>query len=172
MKVFTSFLTAASLLASGVVGLAERGNIDQPANGTHVAPGSWVPFYYRTMAEYSWTSYNFSVWLFTSDPKEALFTGGSTGISLGKWSYSSSTNTNPPNPSPPAQIYIPDFSKGQGGYVGGFGGGMNASDATIWLAVFEEYGHAWVSVVYPSENGSCSHPRRVLELGSTMRTIT
>jgi hypothetical protein len=89
MKISTTFLAAASLLASAVT--AQRGTIEQPANGTHVSPNSWVPFFYHSMAEYSYTTYNFSVWLFTSDPKEGLFTSTATGVSLGKWSYSSSS---------------------------------------------------------------------------------
>lgn len=48
-------------------------------------------------------------------------------------------NTNPSNPSPPAQVWIPDFSIGSG-----FGGGMNKSDAPLWISVFEEYGHSYV----------------------------
>src|SRR4051794_7694150 len=53
--------------------------------------------------------------------------------------------TNPPHPRPPAQIYIPDFSKGPTGGYSGFSGGKNASDAPLWLSVFEEYGTGSVS---------------------------
>lgn len=132
--------TLAASLAIALPGVLARGHIRTPEEGTKVAPGSWVPFYYESMGEYSVTSYNFTVWLYTSDPREGLFTGEATGVSVGTWSYSSSTNTQPAHPPPPAQIYIPDFSKGPGG----FAGGKNASDAPLWLSVFEEYGTGWV----------------------------
>lgn len=85
-----------SVLLIGILGnlvnaQSRRGTIDSPANGTRVSPDEWVDFRYYSMAEYSYTSYNFSVWLFTSDPREGLFTGQATGVSLGKYSYSSSS---------------------------------------------------------------------------------
>lgn len=55
-------------------------------------------------------------------------------------------NTNPPHPRPPPQIYIPNFSIGPAGVHGGFAGGKNASDAPLWLSVFEEYGTGSVRV--------------------------
>lgn len=49
-------------------------------------------------------------------------------------------NTNPAHPRPPANIFIPDFSRNMG-----FGGGLSRNDATIYLAVFEEYATGRVS---------------------------
>ena len=68
-----------------------RGTIGVPANGTAVFPGQWIPFTYVSMAEYSVTSYNLSIWLYTSDPRLGLFNGSTTGVFLGTWSFSSSS---------------------------------------------------------------------------------
>jgi hypothetical protein len=93
MHIFNMFVIYAAMLLAGALAQDEsdRGTIRFPENGTAVSPGQWIPFYYASMGEYSVTSYNFTVWLYTSNPREALFTGGATGISMGTWSYSSSS---------------------------------------------------------------------------------
>ncbi|KAG8760328.1 hypothetical protein FRC14_003340 [Serendipita sp. 396] len=117
-----------------------RGTIVSPQNGTHVKPDSWIDFVYNSMGEYSVTSYNISIWLWCSDPTLGLFTNHATGVSIGRFSLSSSSNTDPPLPPPPSTIYIPDFSHGVTGFPIGWGGGVNQSDAPLWLSVLEEYG--------------------------------
>lgn len=93
VHVFKTFVLSIAVSLSAVFAQAEngRGTIRFPENGTKVSPGQWVPFYYASMGEYGVTSYNFTVWLYTSDPREGLFTGEANGISIGTWSYSSSS---------------------------------------------------------------------------------
>ena len=82
---------SAAVLLSGALAGTDSGTIREPVNGTLVSPGQPIPFHYVSMGEYSVTSYNFSVWLYTSDPRQGLFTGEATGVSVGTWSYSSSS---------------------------------------------------------------------------------
>jgi hypothetical protein len=45
------------------------GSIGQPASGTHVAPGSSIPFQYTNRSSATTTSYGISVMLITGTPK-------------------------------------------------------------------------------------------------------
>ena len=42
--------------------------IINPAEGTHIAPGQAFDFNYDSIADYGTSSYNYSVYLFTSSP--------------------------------------------------------------------------------------------------------
>jgi hypothetical protein len=89
LPIFVLITSVMGLLMS-VNAQSTPGTIVAPANGTAVMPGQMVPFTYVSMAEYSVTSYNLSIWLYTSDPRVGLFNGTTTGVFLGTWSYSSS----------------------------------------------------------------------------------
>ncbi|ESK95759.1 hypothetical protein Moror_12488 [Moniliophthora roreri MCA 2997] len=110
------------------------GAIVQPKPGTVVAPGQAFDFVYDTKADYGVSSYNFTVWLFTSPPsmQDQDF---ATGHYFGRYGLPNYPgNPSPPN-LPPAQLVMPDFSKNPGG----FGGGATATNQTVYLAVIEEY---------------------------------
>lgn len=112
------------------------GSITSPAHGTVVMPGQPFDFVYETRADYSCSSFNYTVLLFTSLPKAFSPTDAfSTGHFFGRFAEPNYPgNPNPPNP-PPAQLVMPDFSKNPGG----FGVGAPDSNATVYLAVLEEF---------------------------------
>ncbi|KAJ3726739.1 hypothetical protein FB446DRAFT_748504 [Lentinula raphanica] len=111
--------------------------IDEPANGTAIAPGAAFNFSYLSIADYGTSAYNYTVWLFTSLPSsDAPSIQFASGYDLGKYAEPNYPgNPSPSNP-PPAQLTMPDFSQP----LGGFGAGYSVSNATFYLAVIEEYG--------------------------------
>ncbi|KAJ6585095.1 hypothetical protein B0H19DRAFT_927570 [Mycena capillaripes] len=122
--------------------LATTPAIIQPADGTHIAPGQTFDFEYLSIADYGTSSYNYSVYLLTSPPL-ALMTSQNfgTGHYFGRFAEPNYPgNPNPPN-TPPSQLFMPNFSNSPGG----FGTGASATNATFYLAVFEEYSNGQVS---------------------------
>ncbi|KIK56700.1 hypothetical protein GYMLUDRAFT_230090 [Collybiopsis luxurians FD-317 M1] len=111
--------------------------INEPANGTAIAPGAAFDFSYFSIADYGVSAYNYTVWLLTSLPSStAPSIHFASGYDLGKYAEPNYPgNPSPSNP-PPAQLIMPDFSKP----LGGFGSGFSVSDAIFYLAVVEEYG--------------------------------
>ncbi|KAJ7675726.1 hypothetical protein DFH06DRAFT_977309 [Mycena polygramma] len=110
--------------------------IIQPEEGAHIAPGQKFNFSYQSIADYGCSSYNYSVYLFTSPPLEfAASENFGAGHYFGRFAQPNYPgNPNPPN-TPPAQLVMPNFSVAPGGW----GSGASASNATFYLAVLEEY---------------------------------
>ncbi|KAK7056896.1 hypothetical protein VNI00_002614 [Paramarasmius palmivorus] len=130
LRAFTLFFlfTAAAFAAEPA--------IISPANGTHIAPGAKFDFKYQIGAERGISSYNYHVWLVTDKPlhfsPELNWAGA---FYLGTFANPNSPgNPKPKNPAPD-QLTMPDFSQNPGGW----GSGSFVSDATFYLAVFEEY---------------------------------
>ncbi|KAK7056905.1 hypothetical protein VNI00_002623 [Paramarasmius palmivorus] len=110
------------------------GVIVKPESGAVIAPGQAFDFQYDTKADYGISSYNFTVFLLTSQPNMQNQDFG-TGHFFGRFGLPNYPgNPYPPN-LPPAQLIMPDFSKNPGG----FGGGASCENQTVWLAVLEEY---------------------------------
>jgi hypothetical protein len=63
---FLSVLSFA--LACFASALATTPAIIQPADGTHIAPNQAFDFNYLSIADYGTSSYNYSVYLFTTPP--------------------------------------------------------------------------------------------------------
>ncbi|KAJ7175961.1 hypothetical protein C8R46DRAFT_1030913 [Mycena filopes] len=130
--------TLALLLASfASFSSASTPAIVQPADGTSIAPGATFPFEYHSIADYGTSSYNYSVYLLTSPPPAAFapsetFAAGHYFGRFAEPNYPG--NPNPPN-TPPAQLVMPNFSIPPGG----FGAGASVTNATFYIAVFEEY---------------------------------
>ncbi|KAJ7134724.1 hypothetical protein C8R44DRAFT_610519 [Mycena epipterygia] len=116
--------------------------IIQPAEGTRIAPGQAFAFNYLSIADYGVSSYNYTVYLLTSPPHASTpSVNFGAGHYFGRFAEPNYPgNPNPSNP-PPAQLVMPDFSKNPGG----FGAGASATNATFYLAVFEEYADGSVS---------------------------
>ncbi|KAJ7147058.1 hypothetical protein C8R43DRAFT_1011686 [Mycena crocata] len=113
----------------------------KPADGTHIAPGDGFDFSYSSIADYGVSSYNYTVYLFTSPPSLGYGENLATGHNFGRFAQPNYPgNPNPPNP-PPAQLRMPDFNVNRG-----FGSGSSATNATFYLAVFEEYANGIGSV--------------------------
>ncbi|KAF7365104.1 26S proteasome subunit P45 [Mycena venus] len=110
--------------------------IVKPADGTHISPGQAFDFSYQSIADYGVSSYNYSVYLFTTPPL-AFMTSQNFGAGHYFGRFAQPNYPGNPNPSntPPATFVMPDFSKPPGG----FGAGASATNATFYLAVFEEY---------------------------------
>ncbi|KAJ7505243.1 hypothetical protein B0H11DRAFT_1977675 [Mycena galericulata] len=110
--------------------------IISPADGTLIAPGAAFDFNYNSIADYGVSSYNYSVYLLTSPPDSLspseTFAAGHYFGRFAEPNYPG--NPNPPN-TPPAQLVMPNFSAPPGG----FGAGASVTNATFYLAVFEEY---------------------------------
>ncbi|KAJ4482018.1 hypothetical protein J3R30DRAFT_3286787 [Lentinula aciculospora] len=110
--------------------------IISPANGTRVAPGAPFAFKYQSTADYAVSSYNYTVVLYTEQPK---FFADSLDYAAG-YTFGQFDVPNYPavpyahHPAPPYFI-MPDFSQRPGGW----GVGASISNATFYLAVFEEY---------------------------------
>ncbi|KAJ7288230.1 hypothetical protein C8J57DRAFT_1279478 [Mycena rebaudengoi] len=136
--ILTSILPILSVFAS-------TPGITHPAKGSIIAPDAFFEFKYRSMADYGTSSYNFTVWLFTSPPRffqpSKTF---ATGFHLGRFSQANyPANMHPQNP-PPSLLKMPDVSK----LGGGWGVGANITHATFYLAVIEEYGNGAPSMGY------------------------
>ncbi|KAF7298928.1 hypothetical protein MIND_00840800 [Mycena indigotica] len=142
MRLSTLTLTALALAVCAVATPAPnarqqtKGQIVQPANGAVIAPGAAFPFEYTTMADYGVSSYNYTVYLFTSPP--ASFSQSpdfAEGVFLGRFAEANYPgNPAPPNP-PPATLTMPDFAKSPGG----FGAGASGENRKFVLLVMEEY---------------------------------
>ncbi|KAJ7459947.1 hypothetical protein FB451DRAFT_1045626 [Mycena latifolia] len=117
--------------------------IVSPAKGSVIAPNGTFPFQYHSISDYGTSSYNFTIWLFTSAPR--FFEPSETfasGYYLGRFSQPNYPGNMSPHNLPPTTFKMPDFSK----LGGGWGVGSTASHAKIYLAVIEEYEDALPSV--------------------------
>ncbi|KAK7056906.1 hypothetical protein VNI00_002624 [Paramarasmius palmivorus] len=139
------FLKAAVLCLLPLVSVASpvaraptdlHSQIQKPESGTVIAPGQAFDFQYRGVADYSVSSYNYSVWLFTEKPN-GFVSGDDIGAGelLGRFDYQNYPGVPYATHPAPAQLVMPDFSR----YYSGFGGGQSASNAPVYLAVIEEY---------------------------------
>ncbi|KAG6814229.1 hypothetical protein H0H92_015344 [Tricholoma furcatifolium] len=114
--------------------------IISPSEGDVIVAGSQFPFQYRTTADYGISSYNYTVWLFTTPPTTVepsnLF---ATGYFFGRFSQPNypGGHCNPyPQNQPPSAFIMPNFSKG----LGGFGAGSSNKTQECYFVVLEEYG--------------------------------
>ncbi|KAK0506595.1 hypothetical protein EDD18DRAFT_37247 [Armillaria luteobubalina] len=126
-----------SLFAFPALILAGTGTITSPANGTVILPGQSFPFSYSPKADYSVSTYNYTVFLLTKLPT-SLYSSDewSSGHYFGRFDYSNSPAVPYPSHRAPTDLIMPDFSQRFGN---GFGGGINISDAKVYLAVLEEW---------------------------------
>ncbi|KAF5382573.1 hypothetical protein D9615_002888 [Tricholomella constricta] len=131
------FLPLACAPLAQAASKSNAGTIVSPRVGSTIAAGSTFEFYYQTRADYSISSYNFTVWLFTSPPKvtatSELFT---TGYFFGRFSEPNYPGNPNPHNEPPSEFTMPDFLKS----LGGFGEGSGVKKMQVHLAVLEEYG--------------------------------
>ncbi|KAL0580642.1 hypothetical protein V5O48_001372 [Marasmius crinis-equi] len=128
-----------------------KASIIAPANGTRIKPGVSFPFKYQSISDYGVTSYNYTVWLLTQPPTPFQSTQvWAGGYSFGQFAEPNYPGNPHPGNRPPTQLVMPDFSKP----LGGWGTGASVSNATFYLAVFEEYGDGTVS----SRSSSHFHP--------------
>jgi hypothetical protein len=138
------------------------GTIEKPTEGTVIAPGAVFDFKYNIRADYSISSYAYSVWVFTEMPASfAPSDVWSTGYFFGRfdeanypgksaWSifmrgfvwltWLVSAVPYAYNPAPP-NLTMPNFANAQGG----FGSGKPATNATFYFAVLEEWADGTVS---------------------------
>jgi hypothetical protein len=156
MHAFALFASALALALPIAHAYAPQGTILSPTNGTVLAPGQAFPFSYDIRADYCTSSFNYTVWLFTSDPAD-LGMGANNVIGTGRflgrfqqenypgvWLFLHNSTSSahderiavpyPKNP-PPADLVMPDFSRSPGG----FADGMSASNKAVYLAVLEEW---------------------------------
>ncbi|THV03896.1 hypothetical protein K435DRAFT_791468 [Dendrothele bispora CBS 962.96] len=140
-KILCTILPLLALLASAAPAVPSKrqdtsGTIVLPTEGTVINPGQAFDFSYDARGDYGVTSYNYTVFLFTSTP--GSFSPSeefARGHFFGRFSNPNFPgNPNPSNP-PPAQLIMPDFSKNPGG----FGTGAVDSDGKFQIAVLEEY---------------------------------
>ncbi|KAJ7147054.1 hypothetical protein C8R43DRAFT_890087 [Mycena crocata] len=137
-----------------------------PAKGSAIAPNASFPFKYHSIADYGVSSYNFSVWLFTSpprffEPSESF----AAGYHFGRYSLSNYPGNPSPHNLPPSAFKMPDFSR----LGGGWGVGAPATHATFYFAVIEEYGEGLVrfsGLVAIVADGRYSHRLAIGELVS------
>ncbi|KAK7048456.1 26S proteasome subunit P45, partial [Favolaschia claudopus] len=131
---FSSAIALASSFAAAALAMTPA--IIQPADGTHVAPGQSFPFEYQIIADYGVSSYNYTVYLFTTPPL-AFMTSQNYGAGhyFGRFAQPNYPGNPSPSNLPPPKLVMPNFSTSRGG----FGAGASASNATYYLAVFEEY---------------------------------
>ncbi|KAJ7175963.1 hypothetical protein C8R46DRAFT_75626 [Mycena filopes] len=156
LKVVTLLPLFATALAAPSPRQSTSGTIIAPADGTVIAPGESFAFSYDSMADFGISSYNYSVWLFTSVPTsfaqsvdfaqghyfgrfaEPNFPGNLRRCALQK-KYIVDSSSTKGNPSPkniaPTTLTMPDFSKNPGG----FGTGASESNGDFALVVMEEY---------------------------------
>jgi len=158
-----------SLLFTAMFAMAQV--IVQPTSGTAVQPGAPFDFEYNGMADYSVSSYNYTVFLFTEAPTSfADSQAFAQGYYFGRFSNPNYpgmctrlcqveslllmdpghdvANPYPTNPAP-SQLWMPDFSKNPGGW----GAGSTISGGKFYLTVLEEYGTGQVSL---RSNSECS----------------
>ncbi|EIW81021.1 hypothetical protein CONPUDRAFT_33905, partial [Coniophora puteana RWD-64-598 SS2] len=113
--------------------------ISSPSNGTSIMPSTPFNFTYNTRADYGTSSYNFTVWLWSSATPSSSGQDFATGYYFGRYAeenYPGECATpDPANPVPP-QLWMPDLAQ----ILGGFGTGSTASDVPMYLVVIEEWG--------------------------------
>ncbi|KAK0212168.1 hypothetical protein DFS33DRAFT_1249554 [Desarmillaria ectypa] len=116
---------------------ANGGVITAPASGTIIMPGESFSFSYDAMADYSISTYNYTVLLFTKLPS-SLFstTEWSSGHYFGRFDYPNYPAVPHSTHPAPANLTMPDFSQRPGA---GWGGGANVTNATVYLLVLEEW---------------------------------
>ncbi|KAF5369269.1 hypothetical protein D9758_002787 [Tetrapyrgos nigripes] len=98
---------------------------------------SW--FKYQSIADYATSSYQYTVILFTKDPRNLQITNSldfATGYSFGQFDVQNYPAIPSARHPAPDYLQMPDFSKP----LGGWGSGANVFDATFYLVVMEEYG--------------------------------
>ncbi|KIY45650.1 hypothetical protein FISHEDRAFT_49047 [Fistulina hepatica ATCC 64428] len=143
---------AAALQAALHLGTRDTPQIVEPASGTVIAPGEIFDFQYNSIADYGTSSYNYTVWLYTTPPTGSVITPAieyAVGFYFGRFgdvNYPGKLctgNPDPPNPAP-ATLTMPDFSKSPRG----FGSGATASNLTVYLVVVDEYADGEGSVGY------------------------
>ncbi|KAG7450846.1 uncharacterized protein BT62DRAFT_540325 [Guyanagaster necrorhizus] len=130
LPLLLSFFAFPALILAG-------GTITSPANGTVILPGQSFAFSYDPMADYSMSTYNYTVFLLTKPPA-SLYPSNewSSGHYFGRFDYPNYPAVPYPTHPAPANLTMPDFSQRVGS---GFGGGINISDATVYLVVLEEW---------------------------------
>ncbi|KAJ7784451.1 hypothetical protein B0H16DRAFT_1296935 [Mycena metata] len=141
------FPVLGTVLAAPSPRQSTSGTIVAPADGTSIAPGETFAFSYNSMADFGVSSYNYTVWLFTSVPTSfAQSVDFAQGHYFGRFAEpnfpgtkkklitSQKGNPSPPNIAP-ANLTMPDFSKNPGG----FGTGASESNGHFALVVMEEY---------------------------------
>ncbi|SJL03099.1 uncharacterized protein ARMOST_06445 [Armillaria ostoyae] len=126
-----------SLFAFPALILAGTGTITSPANGTATLPGQSFAFSYDPKADYSVSTYNYTVFLLTKLPT-SLYSSNewSSGHYFGRFDYPNYPAVPYPTHPAPANLTMPDFSQRVGS---GFGGGINITDAKVYLVVLEEW---------------------------------
>ncbi|KAF9483391.1 hypothetical protein BDN70DRAFT_799913 [Pholiota conissans] len=138
MQRFSRIFTSSLLLIATLVSLASSStpSITSPSNGTSINPGDKFTFSYHSIADYGTSSYNYTVWLFTTPPSAFVpFKDYASGYYFGRYaSPNYPGNPNPSNP-PPATLTMPNFAR----LRRGVGSGSHARNATVYLAVLEEY---------------------------------
>ncbi|KAF8914885.1 hypothetical protein CPB85DRAFT_1433366 [Mucidula mucida] len=137
MIAFRSILTTGALLLCSSAAFAQyAGSIIQPASNTVIAPGESFPFQYDIVADYSVSSYNFNVYLFTEPPTTFTPSGSfANGYFYGRYDQANYPGVPYATHPAPSNFTMPDFSKNPGG----FGSGASASNSTVYLTVIEEY---------------------------------
>jgi hypothetical protein len=117
--------------------------IISPANGTKIAPGAQFAFEYQSIADYSVSSYNYTVVLYTKLPSTSFVASSdyAAGYTFGQFDLANYPAVPYARHPAPAYLVMPDFSK-----LGGMGAGESISNAIFYLAVFEEYGNGEPSV--------------------------
>ncbi|TFK35237.1 hypothetical protein BDQ12DRAFT_668732 [Crucibulum laeve] len=142
MKFFQTLAFSATFSLSV---LAATPSIVYPAPGSVIMPGASFDFKYQSIADYGISSYNFTVWLYTTPPADfAPLKNYASGYFFGRFAEPNYPgNPSPQNPAP-GQLTMPNFAK----LGGGFGVGSEVENATFYLAVLEEYGTGQGSVGY------------------------
>ncbi|KAF9013540.1 hypothetical protein BDQ17DRAFT_1231940 [Cyathus striatus] len=121
--------------------LAATPKIVAPENNAAIAPGASFDFKYQSIADYGTSSYNFTVWLFTSPPQSdfVALSDYASGYYMGRYCIPNYPGLIPLedhfNP-PPKQLTMPNLSK----LGSGFGSGAHAENASFYLTILEEYG--------------------------------
>ncbi|KAJ7069686.1 hypothetical protein C8F01DRAFT_523324 [Mycena amicta] len=135
-RLLNLFASLATIALAASTRQTTKGSIVAPAEGTNIAPGQAFDFAYSTMADYGVSSYNYTVWLFTSMPTSFVQSPNfGEGYFFGRFAEPNYPgNPNPKNPAPPT-LTMPDFSKNPGG----FGSGAVESNGEFTLLVMEEY---------------------------------
>ncbi|KAJ6559085.1 hypothetical protein DFH09DRAFT_518688 [Mycena vulgaris] len=130
-----------------------------PAKGSVIAPNATFPFSYHSISDYGTSSYNYTVWLFTSPPRHVVERREisaecasyrffeptetfATGYHFGRFSQPNYPGNAFPHNLPPPTFTMPDFSK----LGGGWGVGAPATRAKFYFAVIEEYADELPSV--------------------------
>ncbi|TRM67202.1 hypothetical protein BD626DRAFT_566231 [Schizophyllum amplum] len=103
--------------------------INSPAANSVIMPGQDFDFSYQNMGDYGRSSYNLTVWLFSSEL--GAFTSGSDTVATGHYFGRFPLK----NGAVPTTLTMPDLSVNPGD----FGEGQSASNATMYIAVFEEW---------------------------------